>query len=544
MFVAYFAPWAPVAILLLSAFILSSVDSWLPVRWRTQVQVQYFLGPGLVGLALLSLLILRITDNNFKITATTLSGWPFSTSNSLLSFSADGLSLSFLFLILITLLIVALLSSPFNHLPETEPALTTLAHQHWRKVTGWLLIGASLCLLVVSANILTLTYTLLVVDIMLMGYWLRQGVYNLAVARLFLGVFSASAFTLIEFAPLQGVISGGLLLGIALWLRMALFPLMELTEQTYRQPDNLLAYLALSLIAAIYLLSKGLNEPWPSLVLWLTVVTVIILGWQSWRTKYTPVALIYLFLAELALLFLVMPAPSGIIVSLALALGLSLLALWAATDLNRPNFDHIIQLWPYLPPLLATLTLIGLPFSLGWFMHTFTYHSLLSSNRWLMMGLVLLAQMLGFSALARYWLTLWHDNHIEREYSRPTTIGFIATIPFLIPGAAPYILPQITNLALPVSDFTGSGVAVMLLFFMLLGAVALEYFRDSLTDRLHLHVIHEFLDLPWVWHQSKLGLERFGKILLRVEIIIEGQHYIGWAVFAALVGAVIILFRT
>jgi hypothetical protein len=35
-----------------------------------------------------------------------------------------------------------------------------------------------------------------------------------------------------------------------------------------------------------------------------------------------------------------------------------------------------------------------------------------------------------------------------------------------------------------------------------------------------------------------------GKLLLRVEVILEGQHYIGWAIFAAIIGALVVLLRT
>ena len=50
-----------------------------------------------------------------------------------------------------------------------------------------------------------------------------------------------------------------------------------------------------------------------------------------------------------------------------------------------------------------------------------------------------------------------------------------------------------------------------------------------------------FARLQWLFRWSESGLNQLSKALLRVRVTLEGQHYLGWAVLATLVGVLVFL---
>ena len=109
-----------------------------------------------------------------------LSGWNFSTAQSVaaLMVRTDVLGLSFLIPVILALLAVILAFPP-------PPARSTNGAGQGALLT----LGAGTCLLFVSANGLTIAYAVLAFDVLAAIYWLRRGQIDLSVARLFLGIF-------------------------------------------------------------------------------------------------------------------------------------------------------------------------------------------------------------------------------------------------------------------------------------------------------------------------------------------------------------------
>lgn len=572
MLVSYFSPLAPAVVLLLSAFILSIIPG-LPAHWRTHRLIRYFSAPGLVGLAMLVLLGIRLTvgQDASGEGLELLSGWNFSTAASAaaLTVRADELSLPFLILILLVLLVVTLAGAP----------LTVTINGGRRG--GWLALGAVACILFVSANGLTLSYAILAFDALTAFYWLKRGHSSLSVARLFLGVVTANALVLTSLAPAAGIMSGMFLLGLVLWLRLGLYPFVEANalvspvvgpgspqmrdavDERGSEPSGQhneyahLTYLTLSLAVGIYLVIRVSGGPFAQVLRWLTAITMLLNGSLTWLAE-TPAGaiteqraplLIRLVLTEVLLILLV-PLPKTVVVAYGLGLILSLAGLWVTPRLGQPRLTERAWAWPYLPALAATLTLIGLPFSLGWPARTGVYQTLLLSDNLAVLVVVILAEILALSGLARYWTILWQGNEggNERRLLKgvSSAAGIVALVPFLIPGLAPLMLSTITMAESSPLDFGQPTSVFIALAVTIIGAAGLGYFGQQMIDRLKIppEALTEFVGLRWLLPWPEEALSWAGKLILRASVILEGQNYMGWALFAALVGALVILFRT
>jgi hypothetical protein len=556
MLVAYFSPLAPVVMLLLSAFVLSIVFPRLPARWQAHRIIRYFSAPGLVGLAGLLLLGVRFTfgPDRSGEGLELLSGWYFSAegTGAALRIRADEFSLPFLILTLLVLLVVMLVSLP--------PAKGS--------GEGWILtLGASACFLFISANRLTFGYAVLVFDVLIAFYWLKRGHSDLSVARLFLAVFTASVLALT--ASLALVNGGGLStfwLGLALWLRLSLYPFIETTveerriNQTANQRNDysFLAYLGLSLAVGFYLAIRTLTEPLPAAIRWLTVITLLLNSLLTWlaepRTETNAgqhsSLLARLILTQASLLLLLVASfKEYVATTYAVGLILSLIALWVTPRLGKPRLVEVAWSWPYLPALAATFTLMGLPFSLGWPAWTAIYRNLLPAGITITV-VVILAEVFALSGLIRYWLVLWQGKQDTSPETRPTAwnislaAGIVAMVPFLIPGLAPLILSAIAKIELPPPNFAPSILIVTAMAAM--GAIGLGYFREPIIERLKVSssTLTKLVRLHWLLDWGEQSLSGGSKLILRVNVILEGRHYLGWVLFTALVGALIIILRT
>ncbi len=543
---AYFSPLAPAAVLLLSVFILPVVI--LPAHRG----IRNFGASGLVGVAFLSLLGIRLTPGSDAMGAglELLSGWNFSTAESAaaLTVRADTLSLPFLIVTLLVLLAVTLLRSD----------AAAAENGHWTQVSGWLLMGAGACLLFVSANGLTQLYAVMVFDTFAAFYWLGRGHRNLGVARLFLGIFTAAGLILATLTPTIGAVPGLLLLGLALWLRLGLYPFMEATAHAPWRSDERLAYLSLSLTVGMYLVIRVVSEPLPEIIRWLTVVAMLLGGLLTWLTGSSlPLAgdagkpvgerraslLAWLVFTEALLILAARPLATGTAIAFAVGLILSLVALWVTPALGRPRLSEGAWSWPYLPAVVATLTLIGAPLLLGLPARVAIYQSLFRIDKLTIVLIVILAEGLALSGLIRYWLILGQGNEAG---GRRSVVGIVAMVPFLTPGLAPFILSAITEIELSLGGVEWSFGLLGINIAIVLGAVGLGYFRGQIIDRLEIpaETMVRLIRLNWLLRWGESRLNQISKVALRVRVTLEGQHYLGWAVFTALVGALIILLRT
>jgi hypothetical protein len=535
---AFFSPLAPAAILLLSAFILPVGLPWLQ---RTYPKLYPYSPASLVGVAILSLLGVRLTpgSNAGGEGLELISGWNFSTIESVaaLMVRADFLSLPFLIVTLLLLLAVALLF---------DQAVDKI---QWGSLSTWLALGAIACLIFVSGNGLTLVYATIIFDAAVALMWLRVGQHNLSLAHLFLGALTAAGVTLETLLPVESVAARTLLLSLALWARLGLYSFIEATAHLHWPGNQRLLYVGLSLVVAFYLTLRLLDAPLPAALYWPLLVMMFLGGFYTWLVGMSDVIevdgkpsqlLVGLILTESLLVLLAAPLTSGSGIAFSVGLVLSLVALWVTPALGKPRLSEVAWSWPYLPAVFATLNLVGLSLWLGWSVRIVIYEFIFRIGI-IATIIVLLAEMLAFSGLARYWLILFKGQDTS---GRRSAVGIVAIVPFLTPALGPFILSAITQTDLAAGSVAWGGVWLMLAV-LVAGAIALDYFRPAIASRLNIPV-EMFLDvlrLRWLLRGCESLLNQISKGLLRVRVTLEGRHYLAWAMFAALVGALIILLR-
>lgn len=534
---ALFSPLAPAAVLLLGAFILPLVALQLASRWRAQPWLRHWSAPVLVGLGAAAVAGVRLT---FGADAAgegleLLSGWNFASADTVatLTIRADTLSLPFLLLTILILLAVTLATPLILPIPpKREENVSDLAI--------WLALGAGASFLFISANGLTLVYAVLGFDVLTMFYWLQRGHRELSIARIFLGLFTIAGLMLAGLGPTPGDGPGALWLGLALWLRLGLYPFIETNAHGRWQDYGTLAYLALSLLIGIYLATRVLVQPLTGLMPWLFGLFMLLNGLLAWLSDERPELLARLLLVGTAFLVLVAPLDQGATIAYSVGLMLSVVVLWITPHLGRPRLNEGAWSWPYLPAVAATLTLVGLPFSLGWLARTTLYHALLLRDNIPLLFLVILSESLVLSGLVRYWLLLWQG---DEQSERRSMVAIVVMVPFLIPGLAPLILATLTRTNLPPANFQQEAAIIGALAVTILGGLGLGYFRPTLLSRLKVNpsLLADFAGLGWLLPWWAAWLNWLGRFILRIRVVLEGRHYMGWALFTALVGILIIL---
>ncbi len=529
MFTSYLSLLAPVVILLLSAFVLSIVMPRLPDSWQAHWMARYGLAPGWVILAGLVLLPAWLTGPEETFL---LSGWNFFTTESGIGLEIGPNQTRRPFLLLTFLiLLVAMLRS----LPMTMP-----------KGRSWLLcLGGSAGLLFLSANVLTLAYTLLLFDVVLASYWLAHNQSHLATARLFLSILTVGLLALQGyFVEFGNISSYALLAGSLLWLRLGLYPFFEIdAAENHPQDHSLLTYWALSLAVGLYL-AVQLQAAFPAIIQWIIILTIILNGLRAWLVEkptqhHTPRLAV-----TLALLPLLVAVPSPTMISVyTLGLMLSLAACWVTLP-NRLNPSKVLDGWPYLPAAAGVITFIGLPFSLTWPVWSTFYSAGISSTLAATL-LVFVAVTLALSGLVRYGLTVWRaESRVEPSSHLPASIAaIVAALPFLIPGIGPILFSALLSTPLPAVSLNKSASALVMIAISTAAAIGLGYFRGQIIiqTRISPAAVLPLLHLDWLVKGIENSLSRIGKLILRANVIFEGQHYMGWALFTALVGSLIIL---
>jgi hypothetical protein len=293
-------------------------------------------------------------------------------------------------------------------------------------------------------------------------------------------------------------------------------------------------------MAGIYLAARVMVAPITGVISWAVIIFMLLNGLLAWLADEHPTLLIRLMLVETAMLLLATPLSQEVVAASMVGLILSVVVLWITPRLGQPRLNEGAWSWPYLPAVAATLTLIGLPFSLGWLARTSVYQTLLLKENTVLLLAVVLAEGLALSGLVRYWLRLWQGNeHSERR----SMVAIVTMVPFLIPGLALLILSALTRTNLPPANFAQPAGVFGALGVTLMGALGLGYYRSQLITRLRINPtdLAEFAGLGWLLPWWAALLNWLGKFLLRIRIILEGQHYMGWALFTALVGILIIL---
>jgi hypothetical protein len=258
------------------------------------------------------------------------------------------------------------------------------------------------------------------------------------------------------------------------------------------------------------------------------------------------------------------------------ALGLS------AARLGRPERRRPGRWWAYLPPLLATASWAGVPLTLGWAGRGALYQATWAAGAPGTLALVVVAEGAALAALYRYWQRClrpdaplspspyedrlsggswpggpkWLRGVDSRAWL--TMAATLACIPLLIPVLrlpSAGVPPALANPPPLLSAAAGLAGALLWAFF-------LGYGRRRLLAGMPWspHTLARGLRLGWLvggpkpapaapfgpgWPLGGLGhaLERLGHLFLRIRTVIEGEHYLAWAILLTLALVLVILLR-
>jgi hypothetical protein len=400
------------------------------------------------------------------------------------------------------------------------------------------------------------------------------GELSRAVGRLLLGVLSSAAVMALaqntEYLPVESSELGGIF-ALTVWLRLGLYPLAESDAPGDSFLPVQLGWTVVNLAVGLYLISAS-APPW---LVWLAGATMLLHGALAWLEPSQQLALARAGMA-LAGGILTITAASGTGSGLPAA-SLSILAALVALELTLPVLgrnhpDRAVHFWSYLPALLATASLLGVPFTLGWWGRGALYQASWEIGSLVTLALVVVAEGAALSALYPYWQRLLRSEPGKVEHAIPSgdedspeplqgeqssmeqgsgiqiegdvwyLLGAtLACIPFLIPVLGPRLVPDA-----PLTSVQGPTDLIPLLALVgsLLWALFLGYGRRHLLSSAPFsrRGLMDILRLDWLLRSLGYGLGTLGSVLLRMRAVIEGEHYLAWAILLALgLGLVIVL---
>ncbi|HFB52128.1 MAG TPA: hypothetical protein ENJ48_00415, partial [Anaerolineae bacterium] len=304
-------------------------------------------------------------------------------------------------------------STPFLFVPVLLLMATFFGKQVSRH--GVLLVlAAGAAAVFVAANGIAFSYALLLFDLLGAVFWFGRGWRGVALARLFLSVFTVSALMFAALFP--GNTLGADVFAVALWLRMSLFPFVEINawSKTTFTDAVPMVWTALSTVTGVYAAARFLQQPVPMPVGVLVGVTVLFNAALAWvsdsKREHARIKLLRMSITQPGLILLVAPVSAGVAIALGLGYTLALGALWLMPNVGEPDLRERHWLWVYAVPILATLTIVGFPFTFGWISHLRLFTELLQQHRTGILALVVLAEGLGFSVLVPYWRDLLAGN--------------------------------------------------------------------------------------------------------------------------------------
>ncbi len=405
-----FSPIAPAILFLAGAFIMVIIQQF-PAANKGRVKSYFGLAvSGLVFLVVAAGAAARQSSNFFNELFVFS---PWGDVGSALTIRLDGMGLAFLFIPVLLLIAIFWARQVENH----------------AVVLG---LAGGAALIFVAANGISFSYALILFDAISCIYWLRFKQSNPALARLLLGLFTASALMLTGLASTAEW--GGYLLAFALWLRISLLPFVEISIWTKRQqaPGDVLIWFSLSTATGLYIVARFLTVPIPAVLQTATILIILLNAWLAWvgdaeKSGIRP-KLLRIVLIQPGLALLISPLPIVISITLGLGYTLSLGVLWLMPHIGRPNLFERHWLWIYAAPVLATLTLGGFPYTFGWIAYRGIFPRLLLDNAQITVAVLVLAEGLALSALYHYWVCL-----LSGKEKADTTLltALVLTIPFL-----------------------------------------------------------------------------------------------------------------
>ena len=506
----WFSPLAPTVIFLVGAFVVRSAPKKFPAGLVTTL---------LVFVVLISRILLRGTYPELSA-LTVFSGW---SANGALTIRVDGLSMAFLFIP------VFLLLGVFWAKQVAEQVML-------------LLLGGASCLVFIAANGISFSYALLVFDVVGCIFWLQRSQPNLAIIRLFLTVLTTGILMLSGLSETADV--AGNLLAFALWLRVGLLPFAEISylREEALSGGEMMVWLALSTAVGVYVAARFLAVPLPQFVTILMVLIVLLNAWLAWiqEVDHIRLKLLRMILIQPSLALLIAPIEAGVSITLGVVYTFGLATLWLTPQLGRPNLLERHWLWIYAAPLLATLSLMSFPATLGWLASDRIYTDLLLTDQLAVVAAVLLAEGIAFSILYPYWR--WLLQRLDRN-DRALSAALVLAVPFLIPWLGSITFSVVTNVELSgaVAEASPSTWVIVALVWLL--ALGFGVGRQAMLTWLGLtpQSMQSFLSLTWLWPVAGHGADRFSRGVLRLRATLEGAHYLAWAFLIGLAGILVVV---
>ncbi len=434
---------------------------------------------------------------------------------------------------------------------------------------------AMACGVVLAGTYRTLAFALLLFDGTAALFALTDRRPGQATGRLLLGVLSSTLVILAtqgqDYLTAHPHSLGGLF-SLTVWLRLGLYPLIESGPSSDSLPPMRMGGIVVNLAVGLYLVSARV-DPW---LAWLAGVTTALHGALAWLEPGQERALAHtghaLAGGILTIVATVGSRTGAEAASISMLAALVTLGL-TSPRLGRPTWSRLQGLWAYLPPLLATASLFGVPFTLGWGGRGALYQATWEAGVPVTLAVVVVAEGAALSTLFRYWRRLLRNSPEEALHlPTPDRVGSqspqgaqkqdkserdegavwhslgatLASIPILIPIVAPRALMMITPSATPTAVPPLPSLSASLgLAGSLLWAFFLGYGRRRLLSGISfsLNVLMTTLRLAWLLRVLGHTLDMLGRVLLRTRAVIEGEHYLAWAILLALGLTLVMLLR-
>lgn len=398
-----------------------------------------------------------------------------------------------------------------------------------------LVLVAVACSVVLAGSYRTLAFALLIFDVTAAIFLLTHRQPGHATGRLLLGVLSSAALV----AVTQGndLVTGhqfelGGLFSLIIWLRLGLFPLAESDALGTSLPSVHLGWLVVNMAVGLFLISTGI-APW---VAWLAGATAILHGALAWLEPGRERALAHAGHA-LAGGIMVMAGVVGDglgIVSASITTLAALVALeLTSSRLGRPDLSRPLWLWTYLSPLLATVALIGVPLTLGWEGRGTLYRMGWEAGAPGALAITVVAEGAALSVLYRYWRRLLRGAPAAEAGGYRQLGAVVASVPFLIPVVG----PQLVQIVAPSTSSGNYSMGALLgLVAALMWALFLGYGRRRLLAVIPFPRgdMMDALRLGWLLRGLGKALDTMSLFLLRIRAVVEGEHYLAWAILLAL----------
>jgi multicomponent Na+:H+ antiporter subunit A len=398
-------------------------------------------------------------------------------------------------------------------------------------------------------------------DVLLAAALLRYGPRGArrAALALFSGILATSALWAAPLlTPAEGA-SGFLdlahfagrsvsMLQIAVILRLGLVPLhLWRPIDLETEPSQLIPLVVIPTLLGFDLLTflPALTAGLPSTLFALAAVTVLVGGFVAWSETEEPLSMAGVVVAETGMAVLAVANAGQQAVATAVAAAI-VWALGVTVFSLTPGWSGRL-FWRGLPSLLALLSLIGLPATLG-FVTRFTAYNGLEADL-LALVVALLGETFVVAAMIRLWFWAELRPLPGRRYLEPVYLAIFmsAAVALLLTGLSPDAFTgRGQDAALPsLDEFVRQGGAAGWAGWALplVAGVALFLTGEGLRQRLEggWQGLGALLRLEWVYGLFYLAISQIARLMRGISGVVEGEGALLWT---AVILLIILLYLT